>query len=178
MEGYVATVTYLLAVGTVLLGLTMGITLLTRLVTGAWFPLSIRNMAHQGALGAAAGFAAIATVLSFWYSEVVGFEPCPLCWLARTMLFPLAVVTVVAAWRDDRSAWYYVVPLSLFGMLITGYHHLYQMGFVSGAACAALAGAGDCAVRYIFEFGFVTMPLMGFVLFAAIALLSWIGRTR
>lgn len=178
MEGYVATTNYLLAVGTVFLGLLVLITLLTRLTTGAWFPPSVDTYIRNSILRIIAAGGVFAVVMSFWYSEVVGFTPCPLCWLARTMMFPLAVIGVVAAWRNDRNAWPYMVSVSLVGMLITGYHHLYQMNIISGTACKALEGAGDCAKRLVFEFGFVTLPLMGFVLFVAIALLAWIGRAK
>jgi disulfide bond formation protein DsbB len=178
MEGYVATITYLLAVGTVLLGLLILITLLTRLSTGAWFPPSVDGWVKKLSLHIIAGWTVLSVVLAFWYSEVVGFEPCPLCWLARTMMFPLAVIGVVAAWRNDRNAWPYLISLSAVGMLITGYHHLYQMNWISGAVCNALEGGGDCAKRYVFEFDFVTLPLMGFVLFMATALLAWIGRAK
>jgi disulfide bond formation protein DsbB len=178
MEGYVATINYLLAAGTVLLGLLVCITLLTRVTTGVWFPPSVDAYVRKVVLYIIAAWGVFAVIMSFWYSDVVGFTPCPLCWLARTMMFPLAVVGIVAAWRNDRNAWPYMVALSSVGMLITGYHHLYQMGIVSGTACKALEGAGDCAQRFVFEFGFVTLPLMGFVMFSAIALLAWIGRTK
>lgn len=35
--------------------------------------------------------------MSLWYSEVVGLPVRPLCWFARTMMYPLAVVLVVAS---------------------------------------------------------------------------------
>jgi disulfide bond formation protein DsbB len=94
------------------------------------------------------------------------------------MMFPLAVIGVVAAWRKDQNAWPYLMSVAIVGMLITGYHHLYQMGTISGALCNAIEGGGDCLKRYVFEFGFVTMPLMGFALFAAIALLAWFTRKQ
>ena len=178
MEGYAATLTYLFAAGTVLLGLLMVVVCLTRVATGAWLPPSVDTLVRRMALPLIAMFGVFAVVASFWYSEVVGFEPCPLCWMARTMMFPLAVVGVVAAWRKDALAWPYLIALSVVGMLITGYHHLYQMGTISGTLCKAIEGGGDCLKRYVFEFGFVTLPLMGFVLFAAIALLAWLSRPK
>lgn len=176
MEGYVATLTYLFAVGTVLLGLLVLMSVVTRLSTGVWLPASVEGTVRAWALRITAGFTVFGTLLSLFYSEVVGFTPCVLCWFARTMLFPLSVITLIAAWRNDTSVRPYVIVLSLVGMLITGYHHLYQMGFTSGTLCNALTGGGGCDKLYVLEFGFVTMPLMGFTLFAATALLAWLAR--
>ena len=178
MENIVGTMNFLEAAGSVVLGLVIIVTLLTRMVTGAWFPASINGFVQRHALYFIAGWTTASVVLSFWYSDVVGYVPCPLCWLARTMMFPLAVISIIAAWRRDNTVWPYMIGLSVVGMLITGYHHLYQVGIVAGTACQVLEGAGDCAKRYVFEFGFVTVPFMAFVLFAATALLAWIARDR
>lgn len=176
MEGYVATLTYLFAVGTVLLGLLVCSVVVTRLTMGVWLPASVDGVVRAWALHAVALLSTFGTILSLFYSEVVGFTPCVLCWLARTMLFPLSVITLIAAWRNDVTVRPYVLALSLVGMLITGYHHLYQMGFTSGALCNALEGGGGCDKLYVLEFGFVTMPFMGLTLFAATALLAWLMR--
>jgi len=178
MEGAAATVTYLLAVGTVLLALLLFVIVLSRLATGSWLPRSVAPLAKRYGLWAIAIFGALGLFLSLWYSEVVGFPPCTLCWFGRTMMYPLAVIGIVAAVRGDRSVWVYTMSLALIGMLITGYHHLYQVGFVSGDLCTAFANGGDCARRYVYEFNMVTLPLMGFVVFSATALLSWLVRAK
>lgn len=176
MEGYAASLTYLFAVGTVLGGVLMCVTVLTRLVTGVWLPASVDARVRSWSLWLVSAIALFAVIASLWYSDVLGFAPCPLCWFARTMMYPLAVIAPIAAWRKDQSAWAYILALSVTGMAITGYHHLYQMGIVSGTLCNAFEGGVSCAKRYVFEFGFVTMPLMAFISFAATALLGWLSR--
>ena len=176
MEGYTATLTYLFAVGTVFLIVLLGLMVLGRLVTGRWLPVSIDTFVRGVALRIVAVLGVFGVVVSLWYSEVVGLAPCPLCWFARAMMFPIAVIALVAVWRRDAGVMPYTLALSLVGMTITGYHHLYQMGMISGTLCSALEGGGDCLKRYVFEFDMVTMPLMGFALFALVAILSWLGR--
>lgn len=176
MAGYTETLTYLFAVSTVLLGLIVFVTMLSRLSLGKWLPEQFAEHPRRYGLWVAAFLGLASVVSSLWYSEVVGFPPCPLCWFARTMLYPLAAILVVAAWRKDTAVWPYVLTLSSIGALITGYHHLYQVGFVKGTLCNVLAAGGDCAKRYVFEFGFVTLPLMGFVMFVTTALVVWLAR--
>jgi disulfide bond formation protein DsbB len=178
MPAYAQTLTYLFAVFTVLLEVFVCMALITRMGMGVWLPESVRGTFERFGLRIAATLGVCAVVLSLWYSEIVGLPVCPLCWFARTMMFPLAVILVVAAVRNDLGVRPYALALAGVGMFITGYHHLYQMGFVEGTLCKAIRDGGDCAQRYIFEFGFVTMPLMGFTLFATVALLVLLSRSK
>ena len=116
-------------------------------------------------LTAAAAIAVVATALSLVYSEHFGVLPCGLCWFARICLFSMAIILPVAWWRNDVRIAPYALALSGVGALISLYHHYIQMGGTSALPCPA-SGAGDCAKRFIFEFGFVTFPLIGFACFA------------
>ncbi len=176
MPAYAQTLTYLFAVMTVFLLALVFTMAISRIAMGAWVPTRLMSYFQAYGLRIAMLFGVSAVCMSLWYSEVVGLPVCPLCWFARTMMYPLAVVLVVAVVRKDRTVWPYILSLSGIGMFITGYHHLYQIGFVEGALCKAIRDGGDCAQRFIFEFGFVTMPLMGFTLFVSIALLAWLSR--
>ncbi len=174
MTPFVTSLTHLFGYAMALLHVAIIILLTYRMVRGAWLPLLTVHAAVVRWFVAALPVAGL--VLSLWYSEVVGLPVCALCWFGRTMLYPLAIMLPLAAWRRDGGVWLYAVPLTIVGALITGYQHLLQVGVVEGSVCAALRGAGDCAARYIFELGYITMPLFGFTLFVAIGLLLWIGR--
>ncbi len=174
----VATLSYLFAVGTLLLFAVMIAVVLWRVATGAWLPRVIARYSEPYLLWIIAAFGLASSALSLWYSEVVGFPPCALCWFARTMMYPLAIIGTIAAWRKDVAAWPYLFALAVVGMFITGYHHLYQVGYIEGTLCTALNDGGDCARRYVYEFDLVTFPLMGFAVFAAVALLAWIIRAQ
>ncbi len=168
------TVTYLLALGTVGLLVVVVGALGYRIVKGTWLPEALHAHIARFGLAGAATLSGAALVISLWYSEVIGIPVCPLCWFARTMMYPLAVVLAVAAYRKDVAVVPYALALAAIGAAITGYHHLYQVGIAPSGACNFLAEGGTCATRYVFEFGFVTMPLMGFTLFCAIGLLLWV----
>jgi len=49
-----------------------------------------------------------------------------------------------------------IAALSAAGLLLALYHRALQLRFSPGTIC----GNVDCAKRYVFELGYMTMPLM------------------
>jgi disulfide bond formation protein DsbB len=178
MPLYAQTATHLFAIGTIILQMVLASSMLLRLLTGAWFPEPLLTHLRTLGLRYAALFPIAAVVLSLWYSEVVGLPVCALCWFGRTMMYPLAVMLPIAAWRNDREIWRYVLPITFIGTLITGYQHLLQVGLVTGSICHAFASGGDCAARYVYEFDYVTLPMFGVTVFITTALLVWMARNK
>ncbi|MDO8557795.1 MAG: disulfide bond formation protein B [bacterium] len=105
-------------------------------------------------------------VISLFYSEILGVLPCGLCWLQRVFLYPQALLFAVAIWKSDRSVADYSITFSVFGAAIALYQHYLQMGGASIVPCPAVSTGVDCAQRYLFEFGYITFPLMSFSIFA------------
>jgi disulfide bond formation protein DsbB len=103
---------------------------------------------------------------SLYYSEVVGFVPCTLCWYQRILMYPLTLVTIVGIIRQDRALPAYVLPLSVIGVGMSTYHYLLQLGVI-GHSGACKVGI-PCDLRYVNYFGFVTIPLMALVGFSMI----------
>lgn len=100
-----------------------------------------------------------ASILTLVYSEVFGIIPCGLCWLERIFLYPQVFLIATALYYKDTVMPRYGIVLSVFGLIISLYHHYIQMGGSEFIKCPA-SGASDCAKRYIFEFDFVTFPLL------------------
>ena len=63
----------------------------------------------------------IATLSSLYYSEVLKWEACKLCWYQRTCIFPLTIILGIAAYRMDRKIVDYVLPLVVIGSLFSIY---------------------------------------------------------
>src|SRR5699024_12841110 len=70
--------------------------------------------------------ALIATLGSLFYSEVMGFTPCELCWVQRIFMYPLVMIYGVAAFKKDLSIALPGLFLSGIGMFISAYHYLLQ----------------------------------------------------
>lgn len=105
-----------------------------------------------------------ATVLSLVYSEVFGFLPCGLCWLQRVFLYPQVILLGIAWLKKDSNIADYVIALSIFGLFVAFDQHFMQMGIDSGLPCPA-SGNGDCAKRILFEFNYITFPLISAMAF-------------
>ena len=122
--------------------------------------------------------ALVASVGSLYYSEVVGFPPCLLCWYQRIAMYPLVLVLGVGFLRDDAGAWLYGLPLSVVGLGIAGYHVLIQhRPALDVGACDA---AAPCTVRYVAAYGFISIPVMagfGFLLISALLITLRVART-
>lgn len=103
-------------------------------------------------------------LLTLLYSEVFGFVPCGLCWLQRVFLYPIAVISGIALFKKDTAINDYIIVLSIPGAIVALYQHYLQMGGAALVNCPITAGA-DCAKRILFEFGYITFPLMSFTAF-------------
>jgi disulfide bond formation protein DsbB len=117
----------------------------------------------------------IATGGSLFFSEIAGFVPCELCWYQRICMYPLTIVTLLAALANDRHVARYLLPLPLVGAGVSIYHLLVENGVVHQAKACLLSAPGGCATKWINEFGYMTIPtlaLTGFVLCAAFLVLA------
>ncbi len=121
------------------------------------------------------GVAALATAGSLGFSEVIGYEPCELCWYQRIAMYPMVVIFGVDLMRSGARTRRYALPLAAVGLVISIYHYVLQ---VFPAAGAGVCGTGvSCSARYVEEFGFVSIPFMAGVSFALIiAILLTLGR--
>lgn len=106
----------------------------------------------------------LATLGALFYSDVLGFEPCPLCWWQRIFLFPQVILFAVALRKRDRKVAEYSIALSILGVVVALYQHVLQIMPEGTLPCPAVAAG--CAQRIIFEFGYITFPLVSFSVFA------------
>lgn len=117
--------------------------------------------------------AMIATCGSLFFSEVLLWPPCQLCWYQRILMYPLTVLLAVGILRDDRGLHWYVLPLSLTGMAVSLYHFLMVIQVIPPAACA---GGVPCTVDYLAPYftgalAFVRIPSLAFAAFTIISVM-------
>lgn len=111
--------------------------------------------------------AIIATLGSLYFSEVMHFIPCTLCWYQRIFMYPLSIILGIAFYRNDRGIIRYVLPLSIIGMLISGYHTLLQK--IPALKEFEMCTTGvPCSRDYINWLGFITIPMLAFTAFTII----------
>lgn len=118
-----------------------------------------------------------ATAMTLYYSEVLGFAPCGWCWVQRVFLWPQVVLFLIALRKNEKSIADYSIGFSILGGIAALYQHYLQMGGGALIPCPA-SGVGDCAQRILFEFGYITFPLMSATLFAFLIVLMLFVRNR
>ena len=114
--------------------------------------------------------AAGATAGSLFFSSVMGLTPCVLCWYQRIFLFPLVVVLARGLFPLDLGAVKYAWPLVAGGLLTAAYHNLLYLGLVPKDLQPCGKGV-SCTDEGMALFGFVSIPLLSLLAFAALAAL-------
>lgn len=124
---------------------------------------------HKWQLATSLAFfqALIATTGSLFFSEVMKFTPCVLCWYQRIFMYPLVLILGISLITNDRKAFKYVLPLSGFGFLVAFYHNLLYYHILPESIVPCQAGV-SCTTQFFAWFGFITIPLLSLVAFSVI----------
>lgn len=109
----------------------------------------------------------VATAGSLIFSEILKFPPCVLCWYQRICMYPLVVIFAVGILRKDKNIPFFVLPLSVVGLLIALYHNLLYYKIIPEASVPCVLGI-SCTTKYIEWFGFITIPFLSLLSFTAI----------
>ncbi|ARI78092.1 disulfide oxidoreductase [Halobacillus mangrovi] len=110
--------------------------------------------------------ALVATAGSLFFSEVLKYEPCELCWYQRILMYPLVFIYGAALVKRNLEIAIPGMILSGIGMLVSIYHYSIQKvpGLSDGGAC----GLVPCNAQYVNYFGFVTIPFLAGLAFIII----------
>jgi disulfide bond formation protein DsbB len=115
--------------------------------------------------------AVVAMIGSLFFSEVMNYLPCKLCWYQRILMYPLVIILGIAAVRKDTRQVIYILPLSVWGMGISLYHYLMQKTSLFKEAATA-CGPIPCDVDYINWMGFITIPFLALIAFTLITVIQ------
>jgi disulfide bond formation protein DsbB len=112
--------------------------------------------------------ASVSVAGSLFFSEILEFPPCILCWYQRMCLFPLAVILLGGLFPFNRSVIRFSLPLTIIGWLISIYHNLLYTGIIP-ESIQPCDKALSCTDVHLGLFGFITIPLLSFLSFSIIA---------
>ncbi|WP_313958148.1 disulfide oxidoreductase [Paenibacillus sp. Y412MC10] len=118
----------------------------------------------------------VATCGSLFFSEIMHYEPCKLCWLQRICMYPLVIILGYAVLKEDRKYSQPAYVIVMIGWGIALYHYLGQKITSVGKLLPCNVGI-PCNVDYINWLGFITIPLLAFTAFSLILLCLWISRS-
>ena len=112
----------------------------------------------------------IATLGSLFFSEIMNFVPCSLCWYQRIFMYPLVFIFLINLLYPDDKVFKYSFHLVIIGLFISIYHNLLILKIIPETLSPCISGV-PCSVDYLNYFGFITIPLLSFIAFLTIFIL-------
>jgi len=130
-------------------------------------PLFLRSLTKRG-FALAFIVAVIAMLGSLTYSNIIGYEPCELCWFQRILMYPQVILLGMALIKKDYKMANYSIVLSIIGALIAVYNYLLQIGVAPATTCSAVEYSVSCSQQFILQYGYITIPMMALSAFVLI----------
>ena len=112
----------------------------------------------------------VATLGSLFFSYVMDFAPCVLCWYQRIFLFPLVVILARGLFPLDLHATKYALPLVAIGWLLAAYHALLYAEWIPADMQPCTQGI-SCTEVYIELFGFLAIPHLSLIAFTSLLII-------
>ena len=112
----------------------------------------------------------IATFGSLFFSEIMNFIPCSLCWYQRIFMYPLVFIFLINLLFPDDKVFKYAFTLGFIGWVISVYHNLLMFKIIPEKLSPCVQGI-PCSVDYLNWLGFITIPLLSFFAYTIILIL-------
>ena len=121
--------------------------------------------------------ATVSALGSLFFSDVMGFAPCILCWYQRIAIFPLVLILPTGLFPFDAKVAKFALPLAIAGLVTAVYHNLLYAGLIPKSIQPCTQGV-PCTEKYIELFGFLSIPLLSLLALAAMTTLLMIVKRR
>lgn len=121
--------------------------------------------------------ALIATLGSLYFSEFLYFTPCILCWYQRIAMYPLVFIILTGILIKDKKLYLYVLPLSIFGLLVSIFQNLLYFQFIPERISPCTVGV-SCTTKFISLLGFIDIPLLSFFAFLLITICMLVYKKK
>ena len=110
-----------------------------------------------------------ATLGSLFFSDVMGFPPCTMCWYQRICMYPLVLILLIGLIRKDNLSMLYSTPLLIIGWFWSFYHTLLMFDVINEEMTPCSMGI-PCSTKFINWFGFIDIPLLALMAFTLISI--------
>jgi len=121
--------------------------------------------------------ASIATLGSLFFSEVMHFVPCSMCWYQRIFMYPLVLIFLVNLLYPDDKVFKYAIGLVVAGLLFSIYHNLLMFDIIPESVVPCVSGV-PCSTVYINWFGFITIPFLSLIAYVTLFILLILGKRK
>ena len=114
---------------------------------------------------------------SLFYSIIIGFQPCTLCYWQRIFMYPMLFLASLSLIKKDKLDSSYLLMLSGIGSLISIYHIYIQ--FTPNPLPCSMTGQGvSCSENWVLEYGYITIPVMALTCFLNIFLVNLFNKIQ
>ncbi len=111
----------------------------------------------------------IAMMGSLYFSEIMKFVPCTLCWYQRIAMYPLVIILFIGSTaKYDVNIVKITLVQVLAGLTFSIYQNALVYGFIDEGFKICIQGSIPCDLKYLNYFNFITIPLMSFTAFLLI----------
>ena len=121
--------------------------------------------------------ASSATLGSLFFSDIMGFVPCNMCWYQRIFIYPLSILFLINLLYPDDNVYKYTFPIVVIGLLFAIYHNLLMLDIIPESMVPCSSGI-PCSTEYINWFGFITIPSLSFIAYLMLFLLLVLGKEK
>lgn len=119
---------------------------------------------------------------SLYFSDILHYEPCRLCWYERIFMYSQVFLFLTAfITKDKREIWKYSLPLSIIGGAISLFHYYIQAAPkpLINIPCSAVGNySASCSKVFVLTYGYITIPVMALSAFALLIILSISNRKK
>lgn len=114
-------------------------------------------------------------LLALVYSEIIGYPPCSLCWIIRIIFLAILILSLWSLIKKNKKIVPAIIFFSIVGTLVALYATVTNYIGFSPIPCGTEV---SCLTRYVYEFGFVTIPLMALAVFLLVTIFSFLAREK
>lgn len=110
---------------------------------------------------------------SLYYSEIVGYAPCVLCWYQRIFMYSNVFILGLALYKGgDKSVIPYAKILAIVGGLIAVYHNALFLPALknTNTTCSPFSNV-SCTENYFIALGYINIPVIALTSFVVIVIL-------
>ena len=112
----------------------------------------------------------ISTILSLYFSEILNYQPCELCWYQRIFMYPLFIISAANIIKKHGDLAFYILPFSVIGFFVALYQNLLIWHIIPEEVAPCVNGV-SCIEQPFTLYGFFTIPFGSMIAFAFITLL-------
>jgi disulfide bond formation protein DsbB len=105
---------------------------------------------------------------SLFFSEVMKFPPCNLCWYQRIFIYPVALIILLGLFIESREIHKFVAPFAVIGLVISIYHNLIYYKWIE--VIVPCTETAPCTAEQLNFLGFITIPLLSLMAFVTLVL--------